>query len=221
MDIKKQTYIDLVVTYIKQSILDGTYRPGTKVKELVLAKKLSISRAPVREALQVLIKEGLVIWIPQKGKYIAELDSKQIRDSYFTGGILEAAAVASAIEKYSARDIKKLEDIAEKMRQISKNGELAEKIPQLDDKFHKVLFSRVDNDLILEFCRRSCQGIRKYLLFRYWIQLFTFDEIYRRHKAIVEALKDGDASKVETCIRSHYFDAGKRMSEIREKQIDP
>ncbi len=218
MEFKKQTYTDLVVTYIRQSILDGTYKPGTKVKELVIAKKLSISRAPIREALQILIKEGLVVWHPQKGKFITELDPKQIRDSYFTGGILEAAAVCSVIQKYTARDIKKLEDIAEKMRLIAEDNESIEKIAPLDDKFHKVLFSRIDNALLLEFCTRSCQGISKFLLFKYWIQLYSVEEVYWRHKVIVDALKKGDVYELEGCIRNHYLDAGKRMSEVCRKE---
>lgn len=221
MEFKKQTYTDLVVTYIKESILDGTYKPGTKVKELVIAKKLSISRAPIREALQILIKEGLVVWTPQKGKFITELDPKQIRDSYFTGGILEAAAVCSVIQKYTARDIKRLEEIAEKMRLIAANHEPIEKIVPLDDKFHKILFSRIDNELLLEFCTRSCQGISKFLLYKYWIQLYSVEEVYWRHKVIVDAMKKRDVYELEGCIRNHYLDAGKRMSEVckRENQL--
>lgn len=214
---KKRTYTDLVVDYIKESILNGTYKPGTKVKELVISKKLSISRAPIREALQILIKEGLVVWIPQKGKFIRELTPKQIRDSYFTGGILEAAAVCSVIQKYTTSDIKKLSAIAEKMRLIAENGEPVEKISPLDDKFHKILFSRIDNNLLLEFCHRSCQGISKFLLFRYWIQLYSTREVYWRHKVIVDALEKGDVYELEGCIRSHYREAGNRMADICEK----
>ncbi|WP_232362530.1 GntR family transcriptional regulator [Desulfogranum mediterraneum] len=214
MEIEKHTYTDLVVSNIKQAILDGTYKPGAKVKELVIAKKLAISRAPVREALQVLIKEGLVVWIPQKGKFITKLSPKQIRDSYFTGGILEAAAVCAVLDQYTPRDLKKLEEIAGKMRLVAENQEPIERITPLDDKFHTVLFSRIDNELLLEFCRRSCQGLSKFLLFRHWLQLYTAHEVYLRHQQIVDALKEGDPVVLESCIRNHYFDAGKRMAEI-------
>jgi len=220
LDFKKQTYTDHVVTYIKQSILDGTYKPGAKVKELVIAKKLSISRAPIREALQILIKEGLVVWTPQKGKFITKLDPKQIRDSYFTGGILEAAAVCSVIQKYTARDIKSLEELAEKMRLVAENGEPIETLAPLDDKFHQILFSRIDNELLLEFCRRACQGISKFLLFRYWIQLYSVEEVYWRHKNIVDCLRKGDVYELEGCIRNHYLDAGNRMSEICRRETE-
>ncbi len=212
LDIKKKTYSELVVNYIKQCILNGTYKPGSKVKELVIAQKLSISRAPIREALQVLIQEGLVVWIPQKGKFIIELSPKQIRDSYFAGGILEAAAVSTALDQYTEKDITKLDEVAERMLMVAENNEPIERLAGLDDKFHKILFSRIDNEFVLEFCRRSCQGVRKYLLFRHWINLYTHHEVYFRHKIIVDTLKKGDAAEVEKQIRQHYFDAGERMS---------
>jgi DNA-binding GntR family transcriptional regulator len=212
LDIKKETYTDLVVTYIKKCILNGTYKPGTKVKELVIAQKLSISRAPIREGLQILIKEGLVVWEPQKGKFITKLNPKQIRDSYFTGGILEAAAVVTALQRYTDKDINKLEAIAEKMRQVAEKNEPVELLASLDDKFHKILFSRIDNEFVVEFCRRSCQGLSKFLLFRFWINLYTPHEVYIRHKAIVDMLKKGDAVELEKQVRQHYFDAGERMS---------
>lgn len=216
-DIKKQTYTDLVVGYIKQCILNGTYKPGTKVKELVIAQKLSISRAPIREALQILIKEGLVVWLPQKGKFITQLTPKQIRDSYFTGGILEAAAVSQAIHRYTPKDIARLTAIAERMKGVADKNEPIEKIATLDDKFHQVLFSRIDNEFVVEFCRRSCQGLSKFLLFRYWIKLYTPHEVYNRHKVIVAALQKGNASELEQEIRKHYFDAGDRMYTVSQE----
>jgi len=212
LDIKKETYTELVVTYIKQCILNGTYKPGTKVKELVIAQKLSISRAPIREALQVLIKEGLVVWTPQKGKFITKLNPKQIRDSYYTGGILEAAAVSTALHRYTTKDILKLEKVADKMQKVAENNEPVELLADLDDKFHKILFSRIDNEFVIEFCRRSCQGLSKFLLHRYWINLYTPHEVYIRHKLIVDTLKQSDAAELEKQVRQHYSDAGERMS---------
>ncbi|MCP4339363.1 MAG: GntR family transcriptional regulator [Desulfobulbaceae bacterium] len=212
LDIKKHTYTDLVVTYIKQGILNGTYKPGTKVKELTIAQQLSISRAPIREALQILIKEGLIVWLPQKGKFITELTPKQIRDSYFTGGILEAAAVSTSLHKYTEKDIQKLTKIADQMKEVAEHKAPLESIAALDDKFHKVLFSRIDNEFVIEFCRRSCQGLSKFLFFNYWLKLYSPSEVYARHKVIIDALKKANAAELEKQIRQHYFDAGERMA---------
>ncbi len=218
MDLKKHTYTDLVVTYIKQGILNGTYKSGTKVKELVIAQQLSISRAPIREALQILIKEGLIVWLPQKGKFITELTPKQIRDSYFTGGILEAAAVSTALHKYTEKDILKLTKITDHMKEVAEHKAPLESITALDDKFHKVLFSRIDNEFVIEFCRRSCQGLSKFLFFNYWLKLYTPSEVYSRHKIIVDALKKANARELEKQIRQHYFDAGERMAIVSQEK---
>ncbi|MGL1933158.1 MAG: GntR family transcriptional regulator [Desulfotalea sp.] len=220
MVINKDTYADVVVSYIKKCILDGTYKPGTKVKELVIAKKLSISRAPIREALQILIKEGLLIWHPQKGKYITKLNPKQIRDSYFSGGILESAAVSTNLHLYTAKDIQRLEKIVAAMKSVDENNKPIETIAALDNKFHEVLFSRVDNEFVIEFCRRSCQGLSKFLLFRYWIKMYSAHEVYLRHKEIVDALKHGDPIALENTIRQHYFNAGERMSIVSQEVDD-
>ncbi|WP_136798215.1 GntR family transcriptional regulator [Desulfosediminicola ganghwensis] len=217
MGFEKHTYTERVVNYIKECILNGTYKPGNKVKELTIAQELSISRAPVREALQVLIQEGLVIWIPQKGKFITKLNSEQIRNSYFTGGILEGAAVAQAVDLYTDRDYKRLEAINEKMLEVTESKNSFEAFAALDDKFHKILLSKIDNDLLKEFCKRSCQGISKFLLYKYWIAIFTPDEVYVRHKKIVDALKERNADKLEKVIRAHYIDIGERITQVKEK----
>ncbi len=210
--IKKLTYSEQVAEYIKQSILEGELSPGDQVKEVVLSKKLGISRAPIREALQILAREGLIHSQPQKGKHVAALTAKQIRDSYFTGGVLEAAAVTQALPLYTDEDLNNLTKIVEEMCTVAESGEASDSLATLDSTFHNILFSRIDNDLLIDLCRRSCQGISKFLLYKHWINLYTPKQVYERHLVILEALKSGKASKLEKTIRKHYTDSGERMS---------
>ncbi|WP_319471381.1 GntR family transcriptional regulator [uncultured Pseudodesulfovibrio sp.] len=210
--IKKLTYSEQVAEYIKQSILEGELSPGDQIKEVLLSEKLGISRAPIREALQLLSREGLIQSEPQKGKHVSALTSKQIMDSYFTGGVLEAAAVTQALPLYTESDIDQLEQIIEQMRQVAESEEKTDSLAKLDSTFHNILFSRIDNDLLIELCRRSCQGISKFLLYKHWINLYTPQQVYERHLGILEALKSGRPSKLEKTIRKHYTDSGKRMS---------
>ncbi|QJB57407.1 GntR family transcriptional regulator [Pseudodesulfovibrio sp. zrk46] len=210
--IKKLTYSEQVAEYVKQSILEGKLSPGDQVKEVVLSEKLGISRAPIREAMQILAREGLITSEPQKGKHVAALTAKQIKDSYFTGGVLEAAAVTEALPLYSEEDIHKLEQIVEGMRQVAESGEAIDSLAELDNAFHNVLFSRIDNELLIELCRRSCQGISKFLLYKYWINLYAPPQVHERHLMILEALKTQKPTKVEKAIRKHYIDSGERMS---------
>ncbi len=212
--IKKMTYSEQVADYIRQQLLEGELSPGDQVKEVELSKRLGISRAPIREAMQQLSREGLIQSEPQKGKYISALTSKDIMDSYFTGGVLEAAAVAKALSSYTQEDFSAMETLVEDMRSLAESGAKPEQFVVLDNSFHAILFSRIDNALIIELCRRSCQGISKFLLYKFWVNVYSSSEFYERHLAILDALKSGDPQTVEMVIREHYSDSGKRMAEF-------
>ena len=170
-------------------ILSGELAPGAVIKEAAIAKQLSISRAPVREAMHALIREGLIASHPQKPNHVKELISKEIKDSYFAGGVLEAASVANALDHYTEKDIGELEKILRDMDEIDQNdGSISDQVP-LDTEFHDILFSRIDNGLVVELCKRSCQGISKFLLYKHWVKIYTPREVTERHKIIVEALR--------------------------------
>ena len=211
-DFKKQTYSDQVAEYVKNRILSGNLAPGAPLNEVAIASELSISRAPVREAMQILVREGLIESLPQKGKKVKALTAKQIENSYFTGGVLEAAAVAQALDQYTDQDIAKLERIVAKMKVVADKNGLVSDLAPLDNAFHDLLFSRIDNELVIELCRRSCQGISKFLLYKHWVKLYPPKKVYERHKEIVDALKTKDPQIVEGVIREHYMASGKRMS---------
>ena len=211
-EFKKQTYIEQVADYIRDLILNGELAPGSAVEEAAIAKTLSISRAPVREAMQVLIREGLIDSHPQKRKNVKLLTSKQIKNSYFAGGVLEAASVANALDQYTTDDIAELEKIVSEMETIAREGgSISDQVP-LDTKFHDILFSRIDNGLVVELCKRSCQGISKFLLYRHWVKIYTPQEVVERHKIIITALKTENPDMVEQVLREHYFSSGERMA---------
>ena len=209
---KKQNYCDQVAEHIRNKILNGHLPPGTAISEVSIAEELSISRAPVREAMQIMIREGLIDSNPQKRKYVKALTAKQIRNSYFTGGVLEAAAVARVLEQYTEEDFLNLERIVAKMKEIADtNGPVADQVP-LDNEFHDILFSRIDNNLIVELCRRACQGVSKFLLYTHWIKLYTAKKVYERHRKIIDALRTKDPVTIEQVIRDHYITSGERMA---------
>lgn len=94
MDFTKQTYCNQVTSYIRSLIRKGTLEIGAPVKEAVLSEQLGISRAPIREALQVLVQEGLITSEPQKGKHVRQMTGKEIYDSYvvqLAGGLFEVS----------------------------------------------------------------------------------------------------------------------------------
>ncbi len=84
---------DVLVT----RILDGTYAPGTQLKELGLAREFNVSQAPIREALRELEGSGLVASERYRGTRVRGADFQEMRESYELRATLEVRAVELAI----------------------------------------------------------------------------------------------------------------------------
>jgi DNA-binding GntR family transcriptional regulator len=211
-EIQKATYSDQIREYIKQCILNGEYNPGDKVNEVDIATRLKVSRAPVREALQHLAETGLLVSVPQRGKFITSLTAKEIHDSYMTGGILEGAAVASTIHLFTGDDFKEMKKLVTEMDRRAKDADAIHAIAELDNAFHECMFSRSDNALLRGLSRRCCQGLSKFLLYRHWSKVFVPEEMHARHRIVLDAVVSRDPGRIESTIRTHYMESGKRMA---------
>jgi DNA-binding GntR family transcriptional regulator len=211
--IRKQTYSGQITEYIKACILKGEFTPGDKINEVDLAEQLGVSRAPIREALQHLAESGLLISVPQKGKFIANLTAKEIRDSYFTGGVLEGAAAASTIGQFTDDDFAAMKGFVNLMASCVQRADAMEAIAELDNAFHGYMFAYSDNSLLRALSRRSCQGISKFLLCNKWNKAFRPKEMHERHKRVYEAMITRDPVVIERVIREHYIESGERMAQ--------
>jgi DNA-binding GntR family transcriptional regulator len=210
--ITKQTYSDQVAEYIKERILDGELAPGNQVKEMILAERLGISRAPVREALQILMREGLISSEPQRGKFIRALTGKEIKDTYFIGGVLEGAAIALSLDRFTEEDLTALQDMLGTMRATAATATSMLDFASLDNEFHDMLLARADNPGLTELARRTCLNISKFLFYNRWRSLFTPEEYCLRHEAILAAVRGKDPVRVEQTLRDHYRESGERMA---------
>lgn len=75
---KINTRKDLVADAIRDKILLGSFKPGDKLDQVLLAEELDVSRSPIREALQALDTEGLITSIPNRGQIIEEGPAQEL-----------------------------------------------------------------------------------------------------------------------------------------------
>jgi DNA-binding GntR family transcriptional regulator len=74
--------VDLALEAVRAAIVDGRLRPGERIKEVPLAEELGFSRAPVRDALRLLERDGLVELVPNRGAIVPELRAVDILEVY-------------------------------------------------------------------------------------------------------------------------------------------
>ena len=185
---KKETYPSKIAQIIRTMIREGELKPGDAVKEQLLSAKLSLSRAPIREALQELAHEGLVTSKPQKGKRVRELTSKEILDSYAVGAILEATGVSESLHLWTKTDRDKLEEIVLAMEKKSLESCELGSMMELDDLFHTTLLQRCTNLQLISMARNCCSSISKVLCYQICLYLISTNGFYKRHERLAKLI---------------------------------
>ncbi len=105
---KHQSLSDKVAEYLKREIFLENYQGGDHILEAKVAKELDVSRAPVREAIKELEKEGLIETIPRKGSFVASFNKEDIKEVFEIRVLLESRMMEIIIEN----DLLKEEDFA-------------------------------------------------------------------------------------------------------------
>ena len=141
-----ETLRDRTAEILTDAILSGKIKPGERLNESQLARELHVSRAPVREALQQLQEQSLIINIPRRGMFVVSLDDQDIQKINSLRVVLEAEALRLARQNLTPQRNKKLE-------QLIMVIEAAEPTPtklsmREDFEFHRTLWSYSGNEYL-------------------------------------------------------------------------
>lgn len=139
----------LAYDYIKSGIGRGLYAPRQRLVIDTLARELTVSPVPVREAIRRLEAEGLVIFSKNSGAIVAGADPDLWAEQMELLAVLEGYVTGAAAPRITDRDLKQLEDINEKMAQALASFDL-EGWAQGNRDFHAVINKRCPNETIVE-----------------------------------------------------------------------
>jgi DNA-binding GntR family transcriptional regulator len=93
VQVRRESTAEQVAAALRGLIVAGTINPGTHLSEGPVSQQLGVSRNTVREALQILVSQGLVRREIHRGAYVSELDADDIRDLFRVRRLIEVAAV--------------------------------------------------------------------------------------------------------------------------------
>jgi DNA-binding GntR family transcriptional regulator len=102
--LQQSTTADGAMRAVRDAILDGTFPPGSQLREAHISAELGISRAPLREALHRLELEGLVVRIPFRGAYVAEISPTVMAEIAALRVILEPYAIECALPYFATKE---------------------------------------------------------------------------------------------------------------------
>jgi DNA-binding GntR family transcriptional regulator len=137
---------DRTVELLTDAILSGRLKPGERLNESQLARDLHVSRAPVREALQQLQEQSLIVNIPRRGMFVVTLDDEDIQKINSLRVVLEAEALRLAQRNLTTPREKKLEQLLQAIEKMEPT--LAKLSMRVDFEFHRTIWSYSGNEYL-------------------------------------------------------------------------
>lgn len=196
---------------IREDILRGKYKQNEALIEIKISEELGVSRTPVREAIRQLELEGLVTSIPNKGAIVTGISSKDIEDIYAIRSLIEGLAARWAAQNITDEQISELEEIVY-LSEFHLSKRNFEQLYELDNRYHEKLYE-ISNSKILKHVlsdfHHYVQRVRKASL----SSVERAENSILEHKAILEAMKNGDYQKVEALTNKHIINTSKNVAD--------
>lgn len=205
---------DQAAQQIRDRIVRGEFQLGEPLSEIALATELGVSKTPVREALMVLKRQGLIEVHPQRGSFVFDMDANQVRKLSELREVLELAAMRMALANDRQALARQWTDIVKKMRKAL-DADDAELYRTLDGRFHMVLFELADNAYLLEayeLIAFRVQALRNRLSLAPSLNASSFED-HVRLAELIAGSEDGAAIDLMgqhiAATREHYLAAAK------------
>jgi DNA-binding GntR family transcriptional regulator len=201
----------IIADKLRQAIGHGELPAGAQLIEAELARQLGVSRGPLREGIQRLTQEGLLISIRNRGVFVIEMNAENVRDMYLARSAVERAAAAQIqTGRDAAGASAALLAIVDEMAVAGARRDDVES-SEADMAFHRQLVARAGSPRL--------SRMHQTLLTETRMCITALQETYRvsdnrvaEHRAIAEALATGPPAKVDQLLIDHMDDALRRLT---------
>lgn len=202
---------------IKAGIVDGRYRPGMPMSEVMLAREHDMSRTPVREGLARLWQEQYLDRVPGHGYFVARVTVQSIHDTFDVRRVLEGAAAAWAAERATDAEIEQLKHLASLPQTMpadarrSRSDAPAEyrDAEAANVRFHLAIAAAARNSLAMELIERCLAKVDRFMSLG--VNFGPFQQgATEAHLAIVDAIARRDPDAARRRMEEH-LDCGSRL----------
>lgn len=203
-----ETSSSSIYAAIRHEILSGALEANARLKVSELAKRHQTSTNPVREALQQLRGEGLVLFVPNQGARVRPIDTEFVRDVAEVGYQLEPYLLKLFVETASAEDIAELERIEQEIEAL--NFQDKARHTDLNHAFHETMYERHYNRVAFGVWKQH-REILGSISTRIPIAIGRQEAIIREHRALIEAIRAQEVDQAVKVLNQHIGDAGRHV----------
>lgn len=196
------------------AILTGLFKPGARLIEATIAEQLGVSRAPVREALVSLEREGIVASLPRRGYFVINFTDKDIEEIYSLRTLLELEALRRAMPHFTSETLAAMQAIVDQLGQDTASGLDSSPTIQLDMLFHEMICRAADHSRL--YSTWDSMRLQTWLLIGLTSRTHIDDpdQPQARHQRILDAIADKDLPRAEKVLSEHLHDAEHRARRV-------
>ena len=198
---KHLTLREKILENIRDAIVSGSLKAGSRVSEPELAERYGISRTPIREAFRQLESEGYLTVIPRRGAIVSEFSPKDVEEFYAIKSIMEGYAARRACEKLTKKDLDRLQAINDKLAELARAGDIKHFFKVHSD-FHELFIKAADNEKLHELIAGLVTKFQR-LRFTSLSLPGRMEISVQEHEKIIDAFRNRDADLAETLVRKN------------------
>jgi DNA-binding GntR family transcriptional regulator len=203
---------------IRNDIITGQFRDGVRLKISDLVERYGTSAMPIREALQQLQGEGLVVMSANRGASVRRIDEHFLWQMYEIRKALEMFFVAELANRATAQDVERMREVLARQEQaIAEDSE--ERLQQLDREFHGMIVGATRNEAAEAILDRT-YDLTLPLRLRFGRSREQARQIPRDHGAIIEAIAQHDGPRASRLISDHINGAFSDLADAMRLEDD-
>ena len=204
---------------IRSDIINGVFDAGLRLKIPDLCRRYGVSSIPIREALQQLQGEGLVVIMPNRGATVRSVDPVFVSEIYEVREAIDAAMARRFVELASADALAALERAQDEMERREEAGDVLGR-HQADRDFHRVIFAGANNREAMLIVERQ-NNIINALRLGYGQSEVRRRQVRREHRALLDAIRRGDSKRAGAIAASHARHARNDLiAAMRERGVN-
>jgi len=203
----------LAYNTIKQKILSNSLKPLDPINEKIFIEELRISKTPIREAIQQLVSEGLILNLPRKGTFVSAVTIEDIKEIFEIREIIECGASRIAAMQIDLNTLKQLRK--DKGPNLLASYDKALDFIEPANRVHALIIGSIDNKRLLNIYKMLWGNFERIrILFVKKYEPERLKEIHAEHIEIIDALSKRDPGLAEKAMRKHLVNSVERIKTL-------
>ena len=212
----------LIADQLRELIVQGTFRQGQQINESAVASQLRTSRGPLREALQRLSQEGILVSHRNRGVFVLELSSDDIKEIYAVREAVELAATDILMDAGQEKISDTCGVLKGILKDMAKQVAAADwpAIARLDMEFHTSLVAGTGNSRLIRIYKTLAAESRMCIL-SLQVSYPRVGALVEEHQILLDLLEAGDRKGLQRAIKRHLGQAVEDLTATMPEPAPP